>query len=128
MLSENSSRPTLLKGGPREKWVTGSARRARQEEAVRHSQTQRSSTLYQVRTRFEDHASLQSNSGGSNDEDSDYKGSVGQPVDQTIVQEHVGKFTRAGPSTADASDHTEDSQVDDAAPWDRRHQQSAETD
>ena len=63
MLSENSSRPTLLKGGPREKWVTGSARRARQEQAARHSEAQRSITLHQVRTRFDDQTSLQSSWG-----------------------------------------------------------------
>ena len=44
------------------------------------------------------------------------------------MQGHVGKFTRACPSTADASDHVEYSQVDDAALQGRRHQQSAETD
>ena len=37
LLNRNSSRPTLLKGDPYERGVTGSARRAREEEAARHS-------------------------------------------------------------------------------------------
>ena len=54
MLSENSSKPTLLRGDLHERGVTGFARQARQEETARHSQPQRSSTLHQVRTHFED--------------------------------------------------------------------------
>ena len=54
LLSGNSSNPTLLRGDPHERGVMGSARRARQEEAARHSEAQRSSTLHQVRTRFDD--------------------------------------------------------------------------
>ena len=38
LLSGNSSRPTLLRGDPHERGVTDSARRARQEEAARHSE------------------------------------------------------------------------------------------
>ena len=83
--------------------------------------------LHQVRTRFEDQTSLQINSGGSSDEDSDYADSVGQPVEWTVVRGHAGKFTRASPSIAGASDHAEDSQVDDAAPWGMRCQQSTKT-
>ena len=71
---------------------------------------------------------MQSNSRGSNDDDSDYIGSVGQPIDWTVVRGHADKFTQAGPSIADASDHTEDNQVDDAAPLGRKRQQFAETD
>ena len=59
--------------------------------------------------------------GGSSDEDSDYKGSGGQLVDWTVMRGHAGKFTRADPSMAGASDHTEDNQVDDVAPQGRRH-------
>ena len=60
LLSGNSSRPILLRGDPHEKGVTGSAIRGRQEEAARHSEAQRLSTLHQVRTRFDDQASVQS--------------------------------------------------------------------
>ena len=60
LLSENSSRQTLLRGDPYERGVMGSARRARQEEAARHSEAQRSSTLQQVRTQFDDQANVQS--------------------------------------------------------------------
>ena len=45
LLSGNSSRLTLLRGDPHERGVTGSIRRARLEEAARHSEAQRSSTL-----------------------------------------------------------------------------------
>ena len=61
-----------------------------------------------MRTHFEDQTSLQSNSGGSSEEDNDYEGSVGQPVDWTVMRGHAGKFTWVGPSTAGASDHAED--------------------
>ena len=54
LLSRNSSRPTLLRGDLHERGVTVSTRRARQEEAARHSEAQRSNTLNQVRTRFDD--------------------------------------------------------------------------
>ena len=37
LLSGNSSRPTLLRGDPYESGVTSSARRARQDQAARHS-------------------------------------------------------------------------------------------
>ena len=83
---------------------------------ARHSQAQRSSTLHQARTHFDDQTSLQSNSRGSSFDDSNYKGSIGQPVDWTVVRRHAGKFARAGPSNAGASDHAEDNQVDNAAP------------
>ena len=56
-----------------------------------------------MRTHFKDQTSLQSNSGSSSDEDSDYDGSIGQPVDWTVMRGHAGKFTRVGPSTVDAS-------------------------
>ena len=84
--------------------------------------------LHQVRTRFEDQTSLQINSGGSSDEDSDYADSVGQPVEWTVVRGHAGKFTRADPITASASNHATNNQVDDAAPRGRWRQQSAEAD
>ena len=72
LLRGSSSRPTLLRGDPHERGVTGSARRARQEEAARHSEAQRSSTLNQVRTPFDDQASsLQSSWGVSSDDDND---------------------------------------------------------
>ena len=64
LLSGNSSKPTLLRGDPHERGVIGSARRARQEEASRHSEAQRSSTLQQVRTRFHDQASSLQSSWG----------------------------------------------------------------
>ena len=50
LLSGKSSKPTLLRGDPHERGVRGSARRARQEEATRHSEAQRSSPLHQVRS------------------------------------------------------------------------------
>ena len=128
MLSGSSSRPTILRGDPHESGVTGSARQARQEQAARHSQPQRSSMLHQVRTHFDDQTSPQSNSGGSSSDDSDYEGSVGQPFDWTVVRGHAGKFARAGPSNAGASDHVEDSHVDNAAPRGRRRQQCDRTD
>ena len=84
LLSANSSRLTLLRGDPHERGVTGSARRARQEQAARHSEAQRSSTLHQVRTRFDDHTSLHSSLGGSSDDDTEYEGSVGHPIDWTV--------------------------------------------
>ena len=97
-MSGYTSRPTLLGGDPHEKGVTGPAKRARQEEAARHSEAQRSSTLHQVRTRFDDQASsLQSSLGVSSDDDDEYQGSVGRPV-ETVVCGHAGKFTRAGPA------------------------------
>ena len=65
LLSGHSSRPTLLRGDPHERGVTGSARRARQEEAARYSQAARSSTLEQVCTRFEHQTSLCSDTLGS---------------------------------------------------------------
>ena len=53
LLNGNSFRPSLLRRDPHERGVTGSARRARQEHAARHSQAQCSSTLDHVRSRFE---------------------------------------------------------------------------
>ena len=96
--------------------VTGSARRARQKQAARNSQAKRSSTLHQVCTHFDDQTSLQSNSRGSSSDDSDYEGSVDQPVDWTVVCGHADKFARVGLSNAGASDHAEDNQVENAAP------------
>ena len=86
LLNENSSMPTSLRGYPHEREVMASARRFRQEEATRHFEAQRSSTLHQVRTRFDDQASIQSSCGGSGDDDDDddddeYQGSVARPVD-----------------------------------------------
>ena len=49
--------------------VTGSARRARQEQAARHSQAQHSSTLDNVRSLFERRTSLRSDTVGSGDDD-----------------------------------------------------------
>ena len=83
-MSENISRPTLLRGDPHERGVTSSARRARQEEATRHSEAQRSSTLHQVCIRFDDQASVQSSWGASSNDDDDdveYQSAVGRPVD-----------------------------------------------
>ena len=57
LLRGNSFRLTLLRGDPHERAVTGSARRARQEEAARHSVDQRSSALGLVRTPLDDQAS-----------------------------------------------------------------------
>ena len=76
LLSGNSFRPSLLIGDPYNRRVTGSARRARQEQAARHSQAQRSSTLDHVRSRFERQTSLRSNTVGSGDDDTDYDDSV----------------------------------------------------
>ena len=41
LLSENTSRPTLLRGDPHKRGVMGFARRARQEDAARHIEAQR---------------------------------------------------------------------------------------
>ena len=60
LLSGSSSRPTLLRGDPHERGVAGYARRARQEQAARHSQAQSSTTLEQVRSRFQSQSSLHS--------------------------------------------------------------------
>ena len=95
LLSGNSSRPTLLRGDHHERGVMGSARRAGQEEAARHNEAQQSSTLQQVRTRFDDQASsLQSSWGVSSDNDDandvEYQGAVLRPVDWTVVQGPTG--------------------------------------
>ena len=124
LLSGKSSRPILLKGDPHKRDIIGSARCARQEQAARHTQAQRSSTLQQVRTHFDDQRSAQSYSGGFSDDDSDYHTSVGQPVDWMVVRGHAGKFTWACPSMTVQSDHAEDSQVDDAAPRGKRRPQT----
>ena len=116
-MSGNSSRPTLLSGDPHERGVTGFVRRARQKEAARHSETQRSSTLHQVRTRFDDQASVQSSWRVSSDDDDDeYHGVVGHPVDWTVVCRVDGKFTRAARSSAGTSEHARHSHVDDEPP------------
>ena len=70
--------------------MRGSTRRARQEEAARHNEAQRSSTLYQMRTCFDDQASsLQSSWAVSSDDDDaddvEYQGAVVRPADWTIV-------------------------------------------
>ena len=86
-----------------------------------------------MRTRFDDQASLQSSWGDSSDDDDDvdddeYQGSVGHPVDWTVVREHDGKFTRVGPSSAGASEHAGDSHVDNEPPRRSRRSQSVGTD
>ena len=96
LLRGNSSRPTLLRGDPHERGVTGSARRARQEEAARHSIAQRSSVLDPVRTPVEDQASsIQSSWGVSSDDDNDaddveYEAPDFRPVNWTIVRGRDG--------------------------------------
>ena len=85
-----------------------------------------------MRTRFDDQASLQSSWGDSSDDDDDvdddeYQGSVGHPVDWTVVREHDGKFTRVGPSSAGASEHAGDSHVDNEPPRGSRRSQSVGT-
>ena len=65
LLSGNRPRPTLLRGDPHERGVTGSARRARQEQAALHSQAQRSSALHQVRSGYERESRLHSDTVGS---------------------------------------------------------------
>ena len=124
LLSGNSSRPTLLRGDPHERGVTGSARRARQEQAARHSQAQRSTTLDHVRSRFERQSSLHSHTVGSGDDDTDYDDSVsreesvgqdesaGHPVDWTLVRRHAAQFRIREHSTTDTSDQAGVSQDD----------------
>ncbi|XP_057535347.1 uncharacterized protein LOC130813525 [Amaranthus tricolor] len=140
LLSGNRSRPTLLRGDPHERGVTGSARRARQEQAAIHSQAQRSSTLEQVRSRFERQSSLHSHTVGSGDDDTDYdeslsrEESLGQdesachPIDWTIVRGHAVKFKIRGQGSSGTSDQAGVSQAEDAAPRGRRRSQSADTD
>ena len=65
---------------------------------------------------------------GSNDDDSDYHGFIGQPGDWMVVRGHAGKLTFAGPSTNGAFDLAKDRQVDNAAPRGRRRPQSADID
>ena len=101
LLSGNSSRPTSLRGDPHERGVTGSVRRSRQEEAIRHSQAQRSTTLDHVRSRFQRQSSLHSHTVGLIDDETDWDDSVtreesvghdegaGLPVDWTIVRGHA---------------------------------------
>ena len=128
LMRGSSSRPTLLRGDPHERSVTGSASRARQEQVARPSEAQRSSTLHQVHTRFDDQTSLQSSLGGSSDDDTEDLGCVGEPVDWTLVRRHAGKFTHAAPSSAGASDLAEDSHGDNARPRGSRRPQSGEKD
>ena len=80
--------------------------------------------MHQVRTHFDEQTSPQSNSGTCSFNGSDYEGSVGLLVDWTVVRRHAGRFARAGPSNAGASDNAEDSQLDDAASGRRRRPQS----
>ena len=104
LLRGNSSRPTLLRGDPHERGVTGSARRARQEEAARHSIAQRSSALDLVRTPLDDQSSsIQSSWGVSSDDDNDaddvrYEAPDSRPLNWTVVRGPDGKFARGGPS------------------------------
>ena len=71
-----------------------SARRARQEDAARHSIAQRSSALDLVRTLVEDQASsIQSSWGVSSDDDNDvddveYEASDFRPVDWQAFKGH----------------------------------------
>ena len=128
LLNGNSSRPSLLRGDPHEWGVTVSARRARQEQAARLSQAQRSTTLDHVRSRFERQSILHSHTVGSGDDDTDYGDSVsreesvgqdesaGHPIDWTLVTGHAGQFRIRGHSATGTSDHAGVSQVDDAAP------------
>ena len=139
LLSGNSSRPTLLRGDPHERGVTGSARQVRQTQAARHSQAQRSTTLDHVRSRFERQSILHSHTVGSGDDDTDYGDSVsreesvgqdesaGHPVDWTLGG-HAGQFRIRGHNAAGSSDHAGVSQVEDAAPRGRRRSQSADMD
>ena len=112
LLSGNSSRPTLLKGDPHKRGVMDSARRARQEEAVRHSVAQRSSALNIVRTRIDD----------------EYVGDVVRPTEWTVVRGSDGRFARGGPSSSGASECAGSILVDNESPRGRRGSQSAGTD
>ncbi|XP_057526209.1 uncharacterized protein LOC130805452 [Amaranthus tricolor] len=113
LLSGNSSRPSLLRGDPHERGVTGSARRARQEQAAGHSQAQCSTTL--------DHSVSREESVGHDE-------SVGHPVDWTLVRGHASQFKIRGHGTANTSDHVGVSQVEDVAPRGRRRSQFADMD
>ncbi|XP_057523306.1 uncharacterized protein LOC130803137 [Amaranthus tricolor] len=133
LLSGNSSRPILLRGDPDKRGVTGSTRRARQEDAARHSEAQRSSTLNQVRTRFDDQASSHQSSWGvsSDDDDADdveYQGAVVHPVDWTVLRGSDRRFARVGPSSSGASERTKRSLVENEPPQGSRRSQSAGTD
>ena len=134
LLSGQSSRSTLLRGDPHERGVTGSARRARQEEAARYSQAHRLSTLEQVRTRFEHQTSLGSDTLGSGDDFTDYdesvgeEESVGEPVGRIPVRGASGQFKRTVHGSAGHSDQAGGSQVEDAAPRRRRRSQSTDAD
>ena len=83
-----------------------------------------------MRNRFDDYASVQSSWGVSSDDDDDveYQGVVGRPVDWTIVRGVDGKFTRAARSSAGASEHAGRSYIDDEPPRGSRRSQSAGTD
>ena len=111
--------------------MTGSTRRARQEEAAKHSEAQRLSTLNQVRTRFDDQASsLQSSLGVSSEDDNDaddvqYQGPDLRPVDWTVVWGPDGRFARAGPSSSGVSERAGHSLVDNEPLWGSRRSQSA---
>ena len=79
-----------------------------------------------MRTRFDDQASVQCSWGVSSDDDDDdveYQGAVGRPVDWTVVRGVDGKFTRASRSSAGASEHAGRSHVDDEPPWGSRRSQ-----
>ena len=134
MLSGNTFRPTLLRGDPHERGVTGSARRARQEEAVRYSQAQRSSTLHQVRTNVDQQASLRSDTFDSDDYDTEFDESVGEEesvgatVDWAPMRGAAGKFKRRPQSAAGPSDQAGSSHVEDAAPRRRRRSRSDDPD
>ena len=142
LLSDNSSRLTLLRGDPHERGVTGFARRARQAQAAKHSQAQRSTTLDHVRSRFQRQSSLHSHAVGLGNDDTDYddyvsrEESVGQDesaghlVDWTIVRGHAGggQFRIRGHSAAGISDHAGANRVEDATPRGRKRSQSADID
>ena len=111
----------------------GSTRRARHEEAARHSEAQRSSTLNQVRTHFDDQAdSLQSSWGVYSDDDNDaddvqFQAPEPAPLDWTIVRGPDGRFARGGPSSSAASERAGGSFVDNEPPR-GRPSQSTNTD
>ncbi|XP_057548704.1 uncharacterized protein LOC130827102 [Amaranthus tricolor] len=133
LLRGNSSKPTLLRGDPHKRGVTDSARRTRQEEAARHSEAQRSSTLNQMITHFDDQASsLQSSWGVSSDDDNDsddvqFQGPDSRPLDWTVVRGPDDRFARDGPSSSAASERAGRSFVDNELPRKRRPSQSANT-
>ncbi|XP_057528012.1 protein MAIN-LIKE 1-like [Amaranthus tricolor] len=134
LLRGSSFRPTLLRGDPHERGVTGFAKRARQEEAARHSIAQRSSALDLVRTPLDDQSSsIQSSWGVSSDDDNDaddvqYEAPDSRPLDWTVVRGPEGRFAHGGSSSSAASERAGRSFVDNEPPRESRSSQSANTD